>query len=86
MPCAREVAFAISVSSPQAATAITSITFDDLEIIGTGARDYGIYATGGRISNANHALRQVPTLTVADSTISGTNFNGIGPTPGTPTF
>jgi hypothetical protein len=72
------VGFAMSVSSPQAATAITSITFDDIEIVGTGARDYGIYATGGRISNANHALRQVPTLTVSNSTISGTNFNGIG--------
>jgi hypothetical protein len=72
------VGFAISVSSPQAATAITAITFDGIEIVGTGARDYGIYATGGRISNANHALRQVPPLTVTGSTISGTNFNGIG--------
>lgn len=70
--------FAISVSSPQAATTVAAVTFDDIRIIGVGNRDFGIYATGGQISNANPVPRQVPRLTVSNSTISGTNYNGIG--------
>ncbi len=70
--------FGISMSSPQAATSISAVTFDDIEIVGIGNRDYGIYATGGQVSAANPVPRQVPPLTVSNSTISGTAYNGVG--------
>lgn len=71
--------FGISIGVKQVTTGITAINLNRLDIRGTGdpARpSYGIYADGGYTAALGD--RTAPPLTLADSTVSATHYNGVG--------